>query len=126
MKYNYLEKIKFLIWGSLNVAINLIIFKLLFWDNQLNIAKMFFYYFFVFSIKFLGFNFFVFLKSQKNMFYAQYLKFMIMAVIMLFLNYFYLRISNNFFDYDYFFLQVSWVILFTPLIFVIYKKIIFK
>tara|TARA_B100001059_G_scaffold236655_1_gene288737 strand:+ start:5631 stop:6011 length:381 start_codon:yes stop_codon:yes gene_type:complete len=126
MKYIYLEKIKFLIWGSLNVVINLIIFKLLFWDNQLNITKMFFYYFFVFSIKFLGFNFFVFLKSQKNMFYAQYLKFMIMAVTMLFLNYFYLRISNNFFDYDYFFLQVSWVILCTPLIFVIYKKIIFK
>ena len=126
MKYIYLEKIKFLIWGSLNVVINLIIFKLLFWDNQLNITKMFFYYFFVFSIKFVGFNFFVFLKSQKNMFYAQYLKFMIMAVTMLFLNYFYLRISNNFFDYDYFFLQVSWVILCTPLIFVIYKKIIFK
>lgn len=126
MKNNYLEKIKFLIWGSLNVVINLIFFKLLFWDNQLTIAKMFFYYFFVFSIKFLGFKFFVFLKNQKNMFYAQYLKFMIMAITMLFLNYFYLRISNNFFDYNYFFLQLSWVMLFTPLIFVIYKKIIFK
>lgn len=126
MKYNYLEKIKFLIWGSLNVLINLIIFKLLFWDNQLTITKMFFYYFFVFSIKFLGFKFFVFLKNQKNMFYVQYLKFIIMAVIILFLNYFYLRVANNLFNYDYFILQISWVILFTPLIFVIYKKIIFK
>ena len=126
MKYNYLEKIKFLTWGSFNVLINLIIFKLLFWDNQLTIAKMFFYYFFVFSIKFLGFKFFVFLKNQKNMFYAQYFKFMIMAVIVLFLNYFYLRFANSLFNYDYFILQISWVILFTPLIFVIYKKIIFK
>ena len=126
MKYSYLEKIKFLIWGSLNVVINLIIFKLLFWDNQLTIAKMFFYYFFVFSVKFLGFKFFVFLKNQKNMFYAQYSKFMIMAVTILFLNYFYLRVLNNLFDYEYFILQISWVILFTPLIFIIYKKIIFK
>ncbi len=126
MKYSYLEKIKFLIWGSLNVVINLIIFKLLFWDNQLTIAKMFFYYFFVFSLKFLGFKFFVFLKNQKNMFYAQYSKFMIMAVTILFLNYFYLRVFNNLFDYEYFILQISWVILFTPLIFIIYKKIIFK
>ncbi len=126
MKYSYLEKIKFLIWGSLNVVINLIIFKLLFWDNQLTIAKMFFYYFFVFSVKFLGFKFFVFLKNQKNMFYAQYSKFMIMAVTILFLNYFYLRVFNNLFDYEYFILQISWVILFTPLIFIIYKKIIFK
>ena len=126
MKYNHLEKIKFLIWGTLNVVINLIFFKLLFWDNQLTIAKMFFYYFFVFSIKFLGFKFFVFLKNQKNLFYAQYLKFMIMAVTILFLNYFYLRVANNLFNYDYFILQISWVILFTPLIFVIYKKIIFK
>tara|TARA_B100001113_G_C20645686_1_gene421174 strand:- start:44 stop:424 length:381 start_codon:yes stop_codon:yes gene_type:complete len=126
MKYSYLEKIKFLIWGSLNVIINLIIFKLLFWDNQLTIAKMFFYYFFVFSVKFLGFKFFVFLKNQKNMFYAQYSKFMIMAVTILFLNYFYLRVLNNLFDYEYFILQISWVILFTPLIFIIYKKIIFK
>ena len=126
MKYSYLEKIKFLIWGSLNVVINLIIFKLLFWDNQLTIAKMFFYYFFVFSLKFLGFKFFVFLKNQKNMFYAQYSKFMIMAVTILFLNYFYLRVLNNLFDYEYFILQISWVILFTPLIFIIYKKIIFK
>ena len=126
MKYNYLEKIKFLIWGSLNVLINLIIFKLLFWDNQLTIAKMFIYYFFVFSIKFLGFKFFVFLKNQKNMFYEQYLKFMIMAVTILFLNYFYLTVANNLLNYDYFILQITWVILFTPLIFVIYKKIIFK
>ena len=126
MKYNYLEKIKFLIWGSLNVLINLIIFKLLFWDNQLTIAKMFIYYFFVFSIKFLGFKFFVFLKNQKNMFYEQYLKFMIMAVTILFLNYFYLTVANNLLKYDYFILQITWVILFTPLIFVIYKKIIFK
>tara|TARA_Y100000816_G_C26006796_1_gene526235 strand:+ start:29 stop:409 length:381 start_codon:yes stop_codon:yes gene_type:complete len=126
MKYNYLEKIKFLIWGSLNVLINLIIFKLLFWDNQLTIAKMFIYYFIVFSIKFLGFKFFVFLKNQKNMFYEQYLKFMIMAVTILFLNYFYLTVANNLLNYDYFILQITWVILFTPLIFVIYKKIIFK
>ena len=87
---------------------------------------MFFYYFFVFSVKFLGFKFFVFLKNQKNMFYAQYSKFMIMAVTILFLNYFYLRVLNNLFDYEYFILQISWVILFTPLIFIIYKKIIFK
>ena len=60
------------------------------------------------------------------MFYVQYLKFIIMAVIILFLNYFYLRVANNLFNYDYFILQISWVILFTPLIFVIYKKIIFK
>ena len=87
---------------------------------------MFIYYFFVFSIKFLGFKFFVFLKNQKNMFYEQYLKFMIMAVTILFLNYFYLTVANNLLNYDYFILQITWVILFTPLIFVIYKKIIFK
>ena len=86
---------------------------------------MFFYYFFVFSIKFLGFKFFVFLKNQKNMFYVQYLKFIIMAVIILFLNYFYLRVANNLFNYDYFILQISWVILFTPLN-LLFVKIIFK
>jgi len=119
------EKSKFFLWGGINTTLNILLFKYILLINYLLFLKLIIYYILALSLKFIGHKFFVFNKNQNYSIIVQYKKYVFFTLLLITINFFYLIYFNYFFNIDYFFLQVIWLLFLGPISYMIYKYKIF-
>ena len=119
-------QINYLLWGASSTIINLIIFKIFFSFSQNLVLTVLIYYLIGTLIKFLGYKYFVFKKKMLHSFINQLIKYAIFVFFIIYLNYYFLEIVFEMTNIQYFYIQVIWILIFTPLSYFISKLIIFK
>ena len=119
-------QLNYLLWGASSTIINLIIFKMIISFSQNLFLTVLIYYLIGTLIKFLGYKYFVFKKKMLNSFIYQLIKYVIFVFFMMYLNYYFLETFFEMTNIQYFYLQVIWIGIFTPLSYFISKLIIFK
>ena len=119
-------QLNYLLWGASSTIINLIIFKIIISFSQNLVLTVLIYYLIGTLIKFLGHKYFVFKKKMLNSFIYQLIKYVIFVFFMMYLNYYFLETFFEMTNIQYFYLQVIWIGIFTPLSYFISKLIIFK
>ena len=116
----------YILWGLASTIINLVIFKFLTNLNHNLFYALFIYYFIGTLIKFLGYKYYVFKIGLAKHFMFQLIKYVILVVFIMYLNYYFLVIAYEVTNFQYFYLQVIWVGIAAPLSYFISKLFIFN
>ena len=118
--------INYFLWGLISTIINLLIFKFFISLNLNLFYTLLIYYLIGTLIKFLGYKYIVFKRRLIKHIIHQLIKYVLFVLFIMYLNYYFLEITFDLTNIQYFYLQVIWVGITAPLSYFVSKLFIFN